>query len=81
MLSHSVSSASSKASDGVRGTDELSFQDICKATGNFSAANIIGEGGFGIVYKGTLKNGSVIAIKRAKKVPFLSDAYILFLLD
>ncbi|KAK1412854.1 hypothetical protein QVD17_34410 [Tagetes erecta] len=68
MLSHSASSASSKADDGLRGIDELSFQDICKATGNFSAANIIGEGGFGTVYKGKLKNGSVIAIKRAKKM-------------
>ncbi|XP_071715569.1 calmodulin-binding receptor-like cytoplasmic kinase 2 [Rutidosis leptorrhynchoides] len=51
-------------------TDELSFQDICKATGNFSASNIIGEGGFGTVYKGTLKNGSIVAIKRAKKDNF-----------
>ncbi|KAK9065827.1 hypothetical protein SSX86_015228 [Deinandra increscens subsp. villosa] len=69
-LSHSVSSTSStssKAYDGLQGTDELSFHDICKATGTFSAANMIGEGGFGTVYKGTLKNGSVIAIKRAKK--------------
>ncbi|KAI3806453.1 hypothetical protein L1987_22358 [Smallanthus sonchifolius] len=67
-LNYSVSSVSSKASDGLQSTDdELSFQDICKATGNFSAANIIGEGGFGTVFKGTLKNGSTIAIKRAKK--------------
>ncbi|MFS7953833.1 putative protein kinase RLK-Pelle-RLCK-IV family [Helianthus anomalus] len=57
----------SKASNGQVGVDELSFQDICKATGNWSASNIIGEGGFGTVYKGTLKNGSTIAIKRAKK--------------
>ncbi|KAJ0954833.1 putative protein kinase RLK-Pelle-RLCK-IV family [Helianthus annuus] len=69
ILYHSNSTTSSKASEGPHGTgtDELSFQDICKATGNFSAANIIGEGGFGVVYKGTLKNGSVIAVKRAKK--------------
>ncbi|KAL8225265.1 hypothetical protein R6Q57_017822 [Mikania cordata] len=66
-LNHSVSSVSSMSSDELQGADVLSFQDICKATGNFSVASIIGEGGFGTVYKGTLKNGSVIAIKRAKK--------------
>ncbi|EYU32403.1 hypothetical protein MIMGU_mgv11b0242162mg, partial [Erythranthe guttata] len=44
----------------------LSFKDIYKATENFSAANQIGEGGFGTVYKGKLKDGSVFAVKRAK---------------
>nr|KAJ0211473.1 hypothetical protein LSAT_V11C400173510 [Lactuca sativa] len=48
----------------------LSFEDISKATGNFSASNIIGQGGFGIVYKVTLKNGSIVAVKRAKKDNF-----------
>ncbi|KAI3750139.1 hypothetical protein L2E82_20765 [Cichorium intybus] len=66
-LYQSASSTPSRASDGPQGTDELSFEDISKATGNFSASNIIGQGGFGIVYKATLKNGSVVAIKRAKK--------------
>ncbi|KAI3820004.1 hypothetical protein L1987_13860 [Smallanthus sonchifolius] len=64
-LNHSASSTPSKASNDV--SDELSFQDICSATENFSASNIIGEGGFGTVYKRTLQNGSIIAIKRAKK--------------
>ncbi|KAL8027117.1 hypothetical protein ABFX02_14G074600 [Erythranthe guttata] len=44
----------------------LSFKDIYKATENFSTANQIGEGGFGTVYKGKLKDGSVFAVKRAK---------------
>ncbi|KAJ9565315.1 hypothetical protein OSB04_001281 [Centaurea solstitialis] len=66
-LSHSASSTPSVASNGKQGPNGLSFEDICKATGNFSTSNIIGEGGFGTVYKGTLKNGSIIAIKRAKK--------------
>ncbi|XP_076918177.1 calmodulin-binding receptor-like cytoplasmic kinase 2 [Bidens hawaiensis] len=69
-LEHSASTTSSvasMASSGQQAPDELTFQDLCKATGNFSAANIIGEGGFGTVYKGKLKNGTVIAIKRAKK--------------
>ncbi|CAI9301250.1 unnamed protein product [Lactuca saligna] len=69
-LNHSSSSTPSKASDGPQGTAELSFEDISKATGNFSASNIIGQGGFGIVYKATLKNGSIVAVKRAKKDNF-----------
>lgn len=45
----------------------FSYEDVSKATEKFSAANIIGEGGFGTVYRGKLKDGSLIAIKRAKK--------------
>uniref|UniRef100_A0A1D1Z608 Putative leucine-rich repeat receptor-like protein kinase At4g00330 n=1 Tax=Anthurium amnicola TaxID=1678845 RepID=A0A1D1Z608_9ARAE len=45
----------------------FSFTEICKATGNFSTANVIGQGGFGTVYRGKLKDGSLIAVKRAHK--------------
>ncbi|KAL0457641.1 UNVERIFIED_CONTAM: Calmodulin-binding receptor-like cytoplasmic kinase [Sesamum latifolium] len=48
----------------------LSFEEIHKATGNFSPANEIGEGGFGTVYKGRLKNGTFVAVKRAKREPY-----------
>ncbi|KAK3206461.1 hypothetical protein Dsin_020507 [Dipteronia sinensis] len=41
--------------------------EIYKATENLSPANKIGEGGFGTVYKGKLKDGSVVAVKRARK--------------
>ncbi|PPD70595.1 hypothetical protein GOBAR_DD32519 [Gossypium barbadense] len=33
------------------------------ATGNFHFSNKIGEGGFGVVYKGTFRDGTVAAIK------------------
>lgn len=46
----------------------FTFDEIYKATGNFSAANIIGQGGFATVYKGRLMNGSLIAVKRFIKV-------------
>ncbi|KAL3364552.1 hypothetical protein AABB24_013367 [Solanum stoloniferum] len=37
---------------------------VTSATGIFSSANVIGEGGFGPVYKGILPNGQAIAVKR-----------------
>ncbi|KAL2327794.1 hypothetical protein Fmac_021221 [Flemingia macrophylla] len=40
---------------------------IAKATGNFSAENKVGEGGFGPVRKGTLIDGKEIAVKRLSK--------------
>lgn len=46
---------------------EFTIEDIFKGTGNFSAANKIGEGGFGTVYKAKLKDGSFVAVKRMKK--------------
>lgn len=47
---------------------KFSIVDIHKATGNFSTANQIGQGGFGTVYKGVLMDGTLVAVKRAKKV-------------
>ncbi|KAL8157736.1 phytosulfokine receptor 1-like [Apium graveolens] len=43
---------------------EISLNDILKSTNSFDQSNIIGCGGFGLVYKGTFPNGKKIAIKR-----------------
>lgn len=43
---------------------QFDFATIRLATGNFSDANKLGQGGFGTVYKGTLSDGHDIAIKR-----------------
>ncbi|KAG0488491.1 hypothetical protein HPP92_007302 [Vanilla planifolia] len=43
---------------------EISIGDIIKATGGFDQANIIGCGGFGLVYKALLPGGCRVAIKR-----------------
>ncbi|KAK1257982.1 putative LRR receptor-like serine/threonine-protein kinase [Acorus gramineus] len=42
------------------------FRELQLATDNFNPKNILGQGGFGVVYKGCLRNGSVIAVKRLK---------------
>ncbi|CAA7392673.1 unnamed protein product [Spirodela intermedia] len=49
------------------GSTAFTMAEVNGATGNFSAANIIGQGGFGTVYRGRLRDGSLIAVKRAKK--------------
>ncbi|KAK9940712.1 hypothetical protein M0R45_017357 [Rubus argutus] len=63
----SGSHGSSTAFSGVIQTTNFSYEEICKATEKFSQANKIGEGAFGTVYKGRLGDGSLVAVKRAKK--------------
>ncbi|KAL3632127.1 hypothetical protein CASFOL_025111 [Castilleja foliolosa] len=43
---------------------DLTIADILKVTDNFNQANIIGCGGFGLVFKATLSDGSNVAIKK-----------------
>lgn len=50
------------------GSVHLSMSQAATATQNFSPSLRLGEGGFGTVYKGKLRDGQVVAIKRAKKV-------------
>ncbi|KAI4374114.1 hypothetical protein MLD38_012149 [Melastoma candidum] len=42
----------------------FSYDELRTATDNFSTRNKIGRGGFGIVYKGKLRNGLRVAIKK-----------------
>lgn len=45
------------------GPRSFSYQQLSIATKNFSSSELLGRGGFGPVYRGTLPDGSLIAVK------------------
>jgi len=47
----------------VHSVKVFSYNELRKATQDFSGANKIGEGGFGSVFRGMLKDGTVVAVK------------------
>ncbi|GMY37503.1 probable LRR receptor-like serine/threonine-protein kinase At5g45780 isoform X1 [Fagus crenata] len=51
----------------------FSFRELQTATGNFSPKNILGQGGYGVVYKGCLPNRTMIAVKRLKDPSYTGD--------
>ncbi|XP_014515159.1 calmodulin-binding receptor-like cytoplasmic kinase 2 isoform X1 [Vigna radiata var. radiata] len=49
------------------GIVKFTMEEIFQVTRNFSPSFKIGQGGFGAVYKAKLLDGTVVAVKRAKK--------------
>ncbi|KAJ4960420.1 hypothetical protein NE237_020330 [Protea cynaroides] len=50
----------------IGGPKRFSYAELKSATNNFS--NVIGHGGFGVVYKGELSDNRIVAVKRLKDV-------------
>lgn len=48
------------------GQNLFTYEDLSKATSNFSNTNLIGQGGFGYVHRGVLVDGTEVAIKQLK---------------
>lgn len=42
----------------------FTYEELHEITNGFSANNVLGEGGFGCVYKGQLQDGREVAVKR-----------------
>uniref|UniRef100_A0A453FT59 Protein kinase domain-containing protein n=1 Tax=Aegilops tauschii subsp. strangulata TaxID=200361 RepID=A0A453FT59_AEGTS len=50
----------------LKGARFFSFDELKNCTNNFSESHEIGSGGYGKVYKGTIEDGTGVAIKRAE---------------
>ncbi|XP_002464803.1 brassinosteroid LRR receptor kinase BRL2 [Sorghum bicolor] len=51
----------------------LTFTQLIEATNGFSAGSLVGSGGFGEVFKATLKDGSCVAIKKLIHLSYQGD--------
>lgn len=51
----------------IDGVKDFTFEELSKCTSDFSESALIGQGGYGKVYKGVLADGKIAAIKRAQE--------------
>ncbi|KZV19563.1 serine/threonine-protein kinase-like protein [Dorcoceras hygrometricum] len=69
--SHSSASTSSSArgkEENPITIQEFNYKDLELATNNFSDAKLLGRGSHGLVYKGVLRGGRLVAIKKRSRM-------------
>ncbi|KAL8549074.1 hypothetical protein ACS0TY_008081 [Phlomoides rotata] len=50
----------------IDGVKDFTYGEMALATDNFNSSSLVGQGGYGKVYRGILADGTVAAIKRAQ---------------
>ncbi|KAL8116963.1 cysteine-rich receptor-like protein kinase 2 [Apium graveolens] len=63
-MSKKAGSGNISGINNVQGPLIYSYRDLKAATKDFSSEYKVGEGGFGDVYKGIIKNGDIVAVKK-----------------
>ncbi|KDP23542.1 hypothetical protein JCGZ_23375 [Jatropha curcas] len=61
------SNLSQKPPRKYKGVQVFTYKELEVATERFSEANVIGNGGYGVVYKGILADGTVAAVKMLRR--------------
>ncbi|KAG6418051.1 hypothetical protein SASPL_120249 [Salvia splendens] len=57
----------SRSSIKIDGVKDFTYSEMAQATNNFDSSSVVGQGGYGKVYRGVLADGKVVAVKRAQE--------------
>lgn len=76
--SDDLSTKSSDVSVDVGWGRWYSLRELDMATHGFAEESVIGEGGYGVVYRGVLQDGSVVAVKNLLNNKYVNSEFCFF---